>query len=70
MMMVFLINSVKGSFWPVTGLMGNEVSHNGVGIGIFIILFFSVKCWFTWEGGGVETLGNGYNSVAFSDKVI
>ena len=55
---------------PVAGLIGIEVSHNGVGIVIFIILFFSVKCWFTWEGGGVETLGNGYNSVAFSDKVI
>ena len=50
--------------------MGNEVSHNGVGIGIFIILYFPVMCWFNWEGGGAETLGNGCNSVAFSDKGI
>ena len=38
--------------------MSNEVSHNGVGIGIFIIFYFLVKCWFNWEVGGAETLGN------------
>ena len=50
--------------------MGNEVIHNGVGIGIFRILLFPVKCWFEWEGGGAETFGNVCNSVAFSDKGI
>ena len=45
--------------------MGNEVSHNGVGIGIFRPFCFPVKCWLNWEGGG-----NRYNSVAFCDKGI
>ena len=47
--------------------MGNELSHNVVGIGIFKIFCFPVKCWFNLEGGGDETLGNGCNSVAFGE---
>ena len=50
--------------------MGNKVSHNCVGISIFIIFYFPVKCLFNWEGGGAETLGNGCNIVTFSDKGI
>ena len=57
MKVLFLINNENYSFCPVVGLMGNEVSHNGVGIGIFRIFFFPVKCWFTWEGGGDVIFG-------------
>ena len=50
--------------------MGNEVSHNGVAIGIFKIFFSPVKCWFNQECGGAETLGNGCNTVTLGDKGI
>ena len=46
------------------------MTHNDIGISIFRIFYFSVKCWFTWEGDGAETFGNRCNSVALGEKGI